>query len=59
MSVPSAMYTFLPGERVEEPPREAPQYSRVARRGLTSEEQRNVSGSTGRIPQPCVTGSLL
>lgn len=46
-------------KRLSPPPPETRQYSRVAGRGLTPEERRNVSGSAGRIPQPSVTGSLL
>lgn len=34
------------------------QYSMVVWHGLTSEDRRNVSGSSGRIPQSCATRSL-
>lgn len=34
-------------------------YSKVAQRWLIFEQRRNVSGGTGRIPQPCATRSPL
>lgn len=43
---------------VTEKPCKPLQYSMVVRHGLTSEDRRNVSGSTERIPQCCATRSL-
>lgn len=43
---------------VTEKPCKSLYYSMVVWHGLTSEDWRNVSGSTGRIPQSCATRSL-